>query len=414
MVTSIVGLGVCAPNFKLTQEEAFASAQHYCGGSDRQKRALRHLYSRSMIETRGVVLDKNSNKLFSNVVDDELSVVHSKCNASRNNLSGAARELSSDLSTASGLSKEFFPVPQSIEDLGPTTGERMSRYEREVASIALKACENAFEDVRRVGSSDVRRAFKPSDIAAIVTVSCTGFYSPGLDIEIIDKLGLKRSVSRTNIGFMGCHGAMNGLRVADALAKASGSDGYVLLCAAEICSIHFHYGWNSDNLLANSLFSDGAAAMILAPSASDENWCVQNSASYVVPHSLDAMSWKIENNGFSMTLSPAVPALIQNNLRVWVETWLSSMGLEMSDIQAWAVHPGGAKIVEAVGHSLELPDSALSYSLGVLKELGNMSSPTVLFILEKIRASVGCVPTVVLAFGPGLTIEAAYLSSAKK
>jgi predicted naringenin-chalcone synthase len=126
------------------------------------------------------------------------------------------------------------------------------------------------------------------------------------------------------------------------------------------------------------------------------------------------MSWKVQDDGFAMTLSSAVPDLIQSHLRSWVENWLSSLGLRPEDIEAWAIHPGGAKIVEAVKQSLDLSDFAVSHSLAVLQEFGNMSSPTILFILEKIRASLGCVPTVVLAFGPGLTIEAAYLSPSKQ
>jgi predicted naringenin-chalcone synthase len=384
MVTAIVGIGKCAPSFKLTQDEAFQSAQMYCGGSEKQKRALRHLYGRSTIKTRGVVRD-NMVPLFA--IDEAPS---------------------------NGLIETFFSPPRTISDLGPTTGERMIRYEREVASLATEACVSAFDDMRRHVTSAEQRTLNPSDISALVTVSCTGFYSPGFDIELVNRLKLNRGIARTHVGFMGCHGALNGLRIADALSKSSSSNGYVLLCAAEICSIHFHYGWNSDNLLANSLFADGAASLLLAPSQGPENWCLVNSASHVVPDSLDAMSWKVQDDGFAMTLSSAVPALIQSHLRSWLENWLSSLGLTFADIEAWAIHPGGAKIVEAVRQSLDLPESAVSHSLGVLQEFGNMSSPTVLFILEKIRESLGCVPTVVLAFGPGLTIEAAYLSPAKE
>ena len=384
MSTSIVGIGKCAPPFMLTQDEAFQSAQKYCGGSERQKRALRHIYGRSMIKTRGVVRDHQVS-LFE--VDED----------------------SRDGSVAT-----FFPTPRTIADLGPTTGERMIRYEQEVASLATAACINALDDMRRGATSPELSALNPSDISALVTISCTGFYSPGLDIELINRLGLDRGIARTHVGFMGCHGALNGLRVANALSKSSSGNGIVLLCAAEICSIHFHYGWKSDNLLANSLFADGAASLLLAPSRGRDNWCLVDSASYVVPDSLDAMSWKVQDDGFAMTLTSAVPELIQERLREWLESWLSSLGLALADIEAWAIHPGGAKIVEAVKQSLDLSDSAVSHSLGVLQELGNMSSPTVLFILEKIRASLGCVPTVVLAFGPGLTIEAAYLSLTKE
>ncbi len=391
MSTVIVGIGKSAPPFKLTQDEAFQSAQKYCGGSERQKRALRHLYGRSMIKTRAVVRDAHVS-LFA--VDEPSSIS-----------SAASLNIGYD-----GSIQTFFQPPRTLSDLGPTTGERMIRYEQEVASLANDACVSAFDDVRSNATSGALVALDPSDIGALVTVSCTGFYSPGFDIELMNRLNLNRGISRTHVGFMGCHGALNGLRIADALSKSSSGNGYVLLCAAEICSIHFHYGWNSDNLLANSLFADGAGALILAPSRGDGNWHLVNAASYVMPDCIDAMSWKVQDDGFAMTLSSAVPELIQSHLRDWLENWLNSMGLKLSDIEAWAIHPGGVKILEAVKHALDLSESAVSHSMGVLQDLGNMSSPTVLFILERIRASMGCVPAVVLAFGPGLTIEAAYLS----
>ena len=234
---------------------------------------------------------------------------------------------------------------------------------------------------------------------------------------------------------MGCHGALNGLRVANALQR--NTSGLTLLCAAEICSIHFHYGWSPDSLLANSLFADGAGALILgdieaeSPSCQlpesvetgqkqqqqnqkqnheHKQWQVKSSASYVVPNTLDAMSWKIGDHGFTMTISSGVPDLIKLNLRDWLDKWLQTLNLKIADIKAWAIHPGGARILDAVGVSLDLSDSDLRFSREVLQRSGNMSSATVLFVLDTVREQLGCVPTVLLAFGPGMTIEAAYCS----
>lgn len=364
--TRILGMGSCKPEFLHSQNDLFDQAKAYCGGTDRQVRALKHLYDRTTIQSRGTVLN------------------------------------------------EFFPEPVSEDDFGPTTAERMLRYELEVPTLALHACESALADALTVDPSmDV------SSICGLVTVSCTGFYSPGFDIELIDKLGLNRDVSRSHIGYMGCHGAMNGLRVADALiqSKSKSPGGRILLCAAEICSLHFHYGWNSDNLLANSLFADGAAALVLGNALPDQlcpglqNWQIESQASYIVPNSLEAMSWRVRDNGFVMTLSAMVPDLIHQHLGEWITSWLESIGKTKADIGAWAIHPGGAKILDAAADALKLSDESLRFSRDILQQSGNMSSPTVLFILEKIRAELGCVPTVMLAFGPGLTIEAAYLSA---
>ena len=388
MATSIVGIGTCSPDLRITQDEAFENAQNYCGGDERKKRALKHLYGRATIKTRGVVLERTIS------MEQDL---HSE-----------QVQLES-----TNFDSQFFPTPISGNDYGPSTGTRMEKYEEQIASLALVACERALEDAQKYYAARSERYFSVLDIKALVTVSCTGFYSPGLDIEIINKLKLDRGVSRTNVGYMGCHGAMNGLRVADALSKAGAKGGHVLLCAAEICSIHFHYGSNNNNLLANSLFADGSAALVLGSIPDETSWSVLDSASYVVPETLDAMSWKVRDNGFEMTLSASVPELIEAHLHDWLEGWLHSLGMKISDVSAWAVHPGGPKIVDAVGRALALNAKDLSFSYDVLQNFGNMSSPTVFFILERIRASLGCVPTVVLAFGPGLTIEAAFLSAGK-
>jgi predicted naringenin-chalcone synthase len=210
---------------------------------------------------------------------------------------------------------------------------------------------------------------------------------------------------------MGCHGALNGLRVARAFLEANPS-ACVLLCALELCSLHHQYGWDANKVVANALFADGAAAVVAIneESARPHIYRMLASGSILIENSEEAMSWKIGNQGFTMSLSPRVPDLICEHLRPWLEIWLRQHRLDLARIGSWAVHPGGPRILSAVSEALGLDRVALSVSHQVLADHGNMSSPTILFILERLRNVRAPRPYVTLAFGPGLTVEAALLA----
>src|SRR5262249_12520022 len=207
---------------------------------------------------------------------------------------------------------------------------------------------------RAAGQAVARSGLPPGQLTHLVTVSCTGFHAPGADVELIRELGLSRDVQRTHVGYMGCHGALNGLRVAAAFAAAD-PNARVLLCAVELCSLHYHYGWDPQRIVANALFSDGAAAVVAGGSGGDGTWRVDRTVSYMLPGSANAMSWKIGDHGFEMTLSRRVPDLIARHLRPWLEGWLSAEGLSVEAIGSWAVHPGGPRILSAVEEALALP-----------------------------------------------------------
>jgi len=283
---------------------------------------------------------------------------------------------------------------------GPSTAARMDRYIQEAVPLARRSCRQAIE----------RSGIDSNSIDHLVTVTCTGFVAPGVDCFLIDELGLRRDVSRTQIGFMGCHGAFNGLRVGQALS-VSEPESTVLVCSVELCSIHFDYGWEVDRVLGNSLFSDGSGAAILRRSTNsdDRNWRLIAQGSFVVPDSKNAITWKVGDCGFEMTLSRRVPSTILKNLRPWLLGWLSRHGLGMDDVGTWAVHPGGPSILTSVEKALELPASALDVSRGVLDEYGNMSSATIFFVLDRLKQADARRPCVALGFGPGLTIEAMLL-----
>jgi predicted naringenin-chalcone synthase len=375
MPASILAIGTALPDCSGSQSDLCELFKPLSCDSDQQRRVLSHLYKRTKIGRRFSVL------------------------------------LSEDSRTgATTLEGSFFASRRTTFDTGPSTAQRMSRYHEAAGALAQQACAQALFGSRIL----------PAQITHLVTVSCTGFAAPGIDLHLIDELKLNRQIERTNIGFMGCHGALNGLRVARAFCQAH-PQAHVLLCATEICSLHFQYGWQHDALMANSLFADGAAALVMCGSPEDPPGpgsapdragalVYAASASYVVPASQKAMTWYVGDNGFIMTLEPNVPDLIDCYLRQFLESWLATRDLLISDIKGWAVHPGGPRILEAVHNALRLDEEALSTSRQILQEYGNMSSPTVLFILNKLNQDNHPKPWVLLAFGPGLTIEAGLIT----
>jgi predicted naringenin-chalcone synthase len=302
-------------------------------------------------------------------------------------------------------------LPTKVNDgVGPTTAQRLEIYNQEAPKLACQAAVRAISESKLpVGA-----------ITHLVTVSCTGFSAPGIDLALINGLGLSSTVQRTHIGFMGCHGAINGLRVARAFTS-SDPDACVLLCAVELCSLHYYYGSAADRLIANAIFADGAAAVVgtgvgrwSTPSVDQSQddsltWKVLASGSGLIPDSQGDMTWTIGDHGFEMTLSRRVPSQIARHLRSWLEAWLVDQGLSLSSIRSWAVHPGGPRILDAVMESLALPSDALSASRWVFAHYGNMSSPTVLFVLDRLRQTHAPRPCLALGFGPGLVAEVALL-----
>jgi prepilin-type processing-associated H-X9-DG protein len=280
----------------------------------------------------------------------------------------------------------------------PSTAERMQAFDDYAGGLALEAAAKALSD------SDLSAAA----ITHLVTVSCTGFQSPGVDLYLIEKLALAPSVQRTHIGFMGCHGAMNGLRVAHAFAEMD-PKAVVLLCAVELCSLHMAYGWHPEKVVANALFADGAAAVVASsnPSLSHQSLALRRSGSMVIPNSADLMHWEIGDHGFAMGLSPLVPETVGAALLPWLRDWLKEQAIELEAVTSWAVHPGGPKILSTCSEVLSLEPNRLLDSRAVLQDHGNMSSATILFILERLRRRSTAGLCLALAFGPGLTAEVA-------
>lgn len=294
----------------------------------------------------------------------------------------------------------FLPTREN-DGVGPTTAERTRVYAAEAGPLAVRSAERAMAEA----------GFAAAEVTHLVTVSCTGFAAPGVDFALIDGLGLKPTVQRTHVGFMGCHGALNGLRVANAFATADPA-ATVLLCAVELCSLHYYYGSAADKLVANAIFADGAAAVAGRCEAATVGrpLTLIASGACLIPDSAADMAWAVGDHGFEMTLSRRVPGLIARHLRPWLDAWLGDNGLSLADVGSWAVHPGGPKILSAVEESLGLPPAALAASRQVLADYGNMSSPTVLFVLDRLRQANAPRPCVALGFGPGLVAEGAIFT----
>jgi prepilin-type processing-associated H-X9-DG protein len=363
---AIAGLGTALPPHRIAQSDAAEAAMHVCCKKDEHLEVLPVLYRQAGIKTRHMVL-----------------------------------QMQKVVAKTHGEQFESPFIPKDGENFGPTTSQRMERYVLEAPKLAIESSRTALD----------RSKVKPTEITHLVTVSCTGFSAPGADIRIIKGLGLRNTAQRVHIGFMGCHGALNGLRVARAFTGAD-PNAKVLLCCVELCSLHFHYGWDPKKLVANALFADGSAAVVgVAPElAPPDAWQVAASGSCLVPDSEYAMTWDIGDHGFDMTLSTRVPNLICDNLRPWLDNWLAASGLKVSDIKSWAIHPGGPRILTAVEKPLGLDENATAVSREVLSECGNMSSPTVLFILDRLRQQNAPRPCVALGFGPGLMAEGALFT----
>lgn len=303
------------------------------------------------------------------------------------------RQLIDDIANGTRLSGSPY-LPGEVG--GPPTAVRMDLYAETAPPLAVTAAAAA-----------VRESRIPAErVTHLVTVSCTGFVAPGLDVPLIRELGLRPTVERTHVGFMGCHGAVNGLRVASAFAGAD-SAAVVLTVCVELCSLHYYYGGEPGKVVANALFADGAAAVV--GSAGTEPWGVAATGSVLLPDSTKEMGWTVGDHGFEMILTKKIPRLITAHLRPWMDEWLATHGLTVETVGSWAVHPGGPKILSAVEESLGLSPDRMKPSRDVLSEFGNMSSPTVLFILDRLRKADAPRPIVVLGFGPGMVAEAALI-----
>lgn len=289
----------------------------------------------------------------------------------------------------------------------PSTGQRNARFAREAPALFVTVAREAL----------ARSGFLPAEVTHVVTVSCTGFFNPGPDFHVVRGLGLSERTQRIHIGFMGCYALLPALKVAEAFCRAD-ERAVVLVVCVELCSLHIQLKATHDAMLGGCLFGDGAGGMVLssqAPRASGQRtMTIHALGGVLLPDSAAAMAWTIGDDGFDIALSSYVPDLIQAHIRPSIDDWLRAQSLSLADVAHWAIHPGGRAILDKTATALALPEDALAVSRGVLREVGNLSSATLCFVLKRMLQGLPAHDNgliCALAFGPGLTVEMGLFSS---
>lgn len=367
----IQAIGTAVPVNKISQEH-HASIIESANGITREERlVLKTIYGRSGIKHRYSVLsefdrdDSEDNKLFH-------------------------------------PSGKFPEVPVS---------ERMNIYEQYAADV----CGEAVKDcLAKLPSLDKK------EITHLVTFSCTGMHAPGLDIQLVENFGLERNVERTCINFMGCYAAINALKSAYYISKAE-PEAVVLIAGVELCSLHYRKSNDPFQVVANAIFADGAAAAIISSRDINDGkdhvtLGLRNFYSEFEQSASNDMVWRIGDFGFDLRLTPEVPNVVKGNIKALVNSLLKRSKLEQTDIDHYAIHPGGIKILEACQESLGLSKEQNAISYSVLRDYGNMSSVTVMFVLsrylETLNSSDKGKKILSCAFGPGITMESMILEVA--
>ena len=314
---------------------------------------------------------------------------------------GVQQALARRIFANAGVVNRHGAVNPMIEDAsGWSTRDRMRRYLTEAMPLGKDA----------VGAALTDAAMDPGEIGLFAVASCTGYGTPGIDIRLARDLGMSDEVQRLQVGHMGCYAAIPGLGAVADFVTARGRPA-VLLCL-ELPSLHVQPATAEvDQVVAHALFADAAAAVVLRPGGA-AGYAVLDVVARTDVSTSDYMTWDVTDHGFRMGLSPRVPAVLARHVAAVVDGLLARNGLTRSEVDGWAVHPGGRRILEVVGRRLELPGGALDASYGVLDEYGNCSSATVLLVLDRLRAAGAVRPgrhAVAMAFGPGLTLYAALL-----
>lgn len=348
------------PEYAFKQQELRDIMKDVVGSTDREKRIIHHLYANSGIDTRYSVIDDFSNR---------------NTPALFFNGQGAT------------------PGTKSRNDLYIKQGRKL------FVEVAEKLLKNS--------------SFESEDITHLVTVSCTGFYAPGPDFDIIQSLGLDPSIERYHLGFMGCYASIPALKMAQQFCTAD-ENATVLMVSVELCSIHFQANSKMDNLLSSTVFSDGGAGAIVSKNTPDyPHFRINGFASSINKKGADDMAWSIGDTGFNMILSNYIPELLKEGMDDFLLDVMNQFKISHDEIQRWAIHPGGKAILDKLENSTSVPKGKIEASRKVLAEYGNMSSATILFVLQELMNQTSEKSeenTLVMAFGPGLTLESTLLT----
>jgi predicted naringenin-chalcone synthase len=287
-------------------------------------------------------------------------------------------------------SEDLLPVP--------SIGKRMKLYNQYAPKISADTIAKCI-----TGKIDTK------DITHLITVSCTGMSAPGLDLQLIELMDLPKNIFRTSVNFMGCYAAIHAMKLADAFCNNDKNAKVVIVCT-EFCTLHFQTEPTVDNLTSSLLFADGCAAILMQHNDNGKGLQIENFFSDVNFDGRKDMAWELSSNGFLMTLSGYIPELIKADFETLVAKALQRTNRSKKDITHWCIHPGGKKIVDTISDTLQIERAQFKNSYEILNDYGNMSSPTVLFVLQKImneieKKSPNNEVIFGAAFGPGLTME---------
>jgi alkylresorcinol/alkylpyrone synthase len=290
-----------------------------------------------------------------------------------------------------GIGRRYSACPTEWFDGDNGWPERSKQY--------LEGACNLFRDAATKALVDAH--LKASDIDAIITISSTGIATPSIEARVMHEMGFRLDVVRLPVFGLGCAGGVSGIAVAAEYAKAKPGR-KVLMVVIELCTLAFRSDEVSKaNIIATALFGDGAAALVISTDATGP--MIEHAGQHCWPETLDVMGWRMDNQGFGAILSRDVPDIVLNNLRPVAETFLTSKNLSLADLDAFTFHPGGMKVIQSLETTFELPAQTLKHERDVLNEFGNMSSPTVIFILKRALADGPKPRRLVSALGPGFT-----------
>jgi predicted naringenin-chalcone synthase len=359
MPSHIHQIATSVPEFQFNQHELRERMKQVVEGTDRDKRIIHQIYSRSGIETRHSVVN-----------DFQKSGSHTL----------------------------FF----NGQGASPGTQSRNDTYIREGRKLFVDVAE------KLVNKSTI----EPEEITHLITVSCTGFYAPGPDFDIIRALKLNPGIERYHLGFMGCYASIPALKLADQICRAD-ENATVMIVSVELCTLHFQANPKLDDLLSASVFADGGAgAIISSKTPASAGYQINGFASALLDKGEHDMAWAVGDHGFNMTLSSYIPDLLADGLEDFLNPVLQQYAISLEDIALWGVHPGGRAILDKVQTVLNLPENSLNASRNVLSKYGNMSSATILFVLKELLTNDSVTTdsqALAMAFGPGLTLESALL-----
>ena len=361
-MSKIVSIATGVPPYKHNQSDICIFANNIYCDNETDSRKLKFLYRHSGIDTRYSVMRDYS-------------------------------VLPSD--------REFYEKNEDLEPF-PCLEKRMKWYADHAAMLSVKTIESCI-----AGKIDKK------DITHLITVSCTGLSAPGLDLEVMELMELNMNIFRTSVNFMGCYAAIHALKMADAFCKNDAKANVLIVCT-ELCTLHFQKEYTVDNITSSLLFSDGSAAILVSGDNEQEGLTISHFYSLIEAKGKKDMAWQLSSSGFRMTLTSYVADLIESSFDEITTKALVAGGLDKKEITHWCIHPGGKKILEAVHNSLGFTNGQLQYSYDILKQYGNMSSATILFVLKDMMSALDKTRDnriLGAAFGPGLTIETFILSA---